>query len=394
MFFSVPWSLGANHLADKADNSVLAERTGVACLSDIVEVSTEARSNGDASPDHIHYGLFCLSIFIGFLALAIWPFDKTLSDLLCISRVGHVATPLWWEALKGVRVFGKAEILFLIAFLLAIHRRKQVAVSACIAVLLASLMVLPTKLIVGRSRPDDSNRMSFPSGDVASLAAFVVPVASAFPVAMPLAFAGVVTVGAVRVGNGFHFPSDILAGIAIGVFAGAIALSLRLPLKPMSRRMVRRSWIAAALGGVVLVHLFLPSIGNFRTFFAMFGPLAVLLAISPFIRAWLRDRKKMDKRFLSVTICCLGGPLIAIISWFLLKLVPVLTVKLPALLPADPRPVWAMIAIAGVLAGMILLCVREYTAERYRSTLGVLMVGMAGLFFIIFTFAASYGWRP
>jgi hypothetical protein len=312
--------------------------------------------------------------------------------MLCISRVGHVATPLWWEALKGVRVFGKAEILFVLGFLLAIHGRKQLAVSACVAVLLATLIVTPAKLIVGRPRPDGSNHMSFPSGDVASLAAFVVPVASAFPAIRPVAFAGVVAVGAVRVMNGFHFPSDVLAGIAIGIFAGAIVLWVRFLLRPGTRRLVRRSWLAAVLGGVTVIQVFLPSVGNFRTFFAIFGPLAVLLAVAPFIRVWLRGRRKMDKRLLFVAICSFGVFSVGVISWFALRLVPVLKVIPTAIVPADPAPVWAIIGMGGVVAAMIFLGVREYGAERYRSTLGVLMLGMAGLFFITFTFAVSHGW--
>jgi membrane-associated phospholipid phosphatase len=388
LFLFVPRPLGGRHLTGKGDGPVSVERAGAACVSDNPGNSAKAEFNGDASPGHyIHYRLFGLAIVSAFVAVAIWPFDETLSNMLSISRVGHVATPLWWEALKGVRVFGKAEILFVLGFLLAIHRRKQTAVCACIAVLLAGLIVTPAKLIVGRPRPDRSSNTSFPSGDVASLTAFVVPIAATFPAVRSVAFACVVTVGAVRVANGFHFPSDIFAGIAIGIFSAAIVLSTGFSLKPRIRRLLRRSWLAAALGAVIILHLFLPSIGNFRTFFSIFGPLAVLLALSPFIRAWLRSRRKMDKRLLSVTICSLGALLLAVISWFVLRLVPALKVRLPAFLPADPAPVWAIISMGGTLAAMILLGVREYGAERYRSALGVLMVGMAGLFFIVFTFA-------
>ncbi len=355
--------------------------------------SAKTKSNGDASPAHyIHYKLFGLALAIAFMAVAVWPFDETLINMVCISRVGHVATPLWWEALKGVRVFGKAEILLVLGILLAIHRRKQVAVSACVAILLASIIVTPAKLIVGRSRPDGSDRMSFPSGDVASLAAFVVPVASASPAIRLVGFAGVVAVGAVRVANGFHFPSDVLAGMAIGIFVGAIVLSAKFSLKPKTRRLVRRSWLAAALGCLVLIHVFLPSVGNFRTFFGIFGPLTVLLAVSPFIRAWLRSRRKRDKRLLFVAVYSVGAPVLAVVLWFVAKLVPVLKVRAPALLPADPVPVWTVIGMGSVLAAMILFSVREYRAGRYRSTLGVFIAGMAGLFFIIFSFAASHGW--
>ena len=355
---------------------------------------TRAKFSGDVSATRrpIRYNLFGLAVVLAFVAVMIWPFDETLSDMLCISKVGHVATPLWWEALKGVRVFGKAEILFVLGFLLAIHRRKQAAVCACIAVLLASLIVTPTKLIVGRPRPDGSNKMSFPSGDVASLAAFVVPIASTIPAVRPVAFAGVVVVGAVRVANGFHFPSDILAGIAIGIFAGAFVLSMKSSLKSSTRRLLRRSWIAVALGILVLVHLFLPSVGNFRTFFSIFGPSVVLLAVAPFVRARLRTRSHKDSRLLFGVICSLGGAVLALALWFALSLVLALRVSLPGLEPADPGPIWAIVSMGCVLVVTAFLSVREYGTERYRSTVGILSAGLTGIFFIIFTFMALHGW--
>ena len=79
-------------------------------------------------------------------------------------------------------------------------------------------------------------------------------------------------------------------------------------------------------------------------------------------------------------------------SWFVVRLAPALKVGLPALVPADPGPVWAIFGMGCVLAAMILLSVREYGAKRYRSAVGVLAAGMAGLFFIIFSFVASHGW--
>jgi membrane-associated phospholipid phosphatase len=340
----------------------------------------------------IRYGLFGLAVVIAFAAALVWPFDETLSDMLCISRVGHVATPLWWEALKGVRVFGKAEVLLVLGFLLAIHRRKQVAVLACIGVLLAGLIVTPMKLIVGRPRPDGSNKMSFPSGDIASLTAFLVPIASTIPTMRPIAFAGVVAVGAVRVSNGFHFPSDILAGVAIGIVAGAIVLLMKFTLRPQVRRLLRRSWVASALGILFFIHLFAPGVGNFRTFFSIFGPSVALLAVAPFTRAWLRTRRHIDRRFLFGMIYSLGGIAVVVTLWFVLALVPALGVRLPGIEPADPGPVWAMIGLGCVLLVMTFLSLREYGAKRYRSTVGILAAGVVGLCCIILIFVAFHGW--
>ena len=364
-------------------------------MNDNAENAARDKLTDDVPPRHrpLRYGLFGFAVVIAFAAVLVWPFDEMLSDMLCISRVGHVATPLWWEALKGVRVFGKAEILFVLGFLLAIYRRKQVAVSACIAVILAGLIVTPMKLVIARPRPDGSNHMSFPSGDIASLTAFLVPVASAIPAMRPVAVAGVVAVGAVRVANGFHFPSDILAGVAIGIIAGAITLSMKSLLKPQARRLLRRSWFAAALGISFIMYLFLPSIGNFRTFFSIFGPSVVLLVAAPFIRARLRTRRTLGRSLLYTMIYSLGGIALAVSSWFLLALGPVLGGRLSGIdAPADPGPVWAIIGLGCVLLSMTFLGLREYGAKRYRSTVGILAAGVVCLCLVILVFVASHGW--
>jgi membrane-associated phospholipid phosphatase len=381
-------------LIDKGDTFILIGRIGVELMKNSVGNLTKAEFGGDVlrTRPRIRYGLFGLGVVILFLAVIIWPFDETLSNMLCISRVGHVATPLWWETLKGVRVFGKGDILFLLGILLAIHRPKQVAVYACIAAILAGLIVTPMKYIIGRSRPDGSNKMSFPSGDVASLTAFLVPIASTFPAIRPIAFAGVVTVGAVRVSNGFHFPSDILAGVAMGIFAGAIVLSIKFSLKPRVRRLLRRSWLAALLGIIVLIHLFLPRVGNFRTFFSIFGPSVALLAVAPFIRARLRTRRHIDRRLIFGMIFSLGGAALVMASWFTIALVSVLGSRLPDGRPADPGPVWAIIGVGCVLLFMTFLSLREYGAGRYKSTVGILAVGVADLIFTIIISIALHGW--
>jgi membrane-associated phospholipid phosphatase len=72
---------------------------------------------------------------------------------------------------------------------------------------------------------------SFPSGHAASAAAFATGVA----IEMPELAAGVIVlalaVGASRVVTGVHYPSDVLAGFAIGTGAAASTLLWR-PLRP------------------------------------------------------------------------------------------------------------------------------------------------------------------
>jgi 4-amino-4-deoxy-L-arabinose transferase-like glycosyltransferase/membrane-associated phospholipid phosphatase len=239
------------------------------------------------------YGLYGLAVAFGLLALAIWPFDQTVSDALRLS-VNTQGGLFLWRLAQPVKLFGKGEILLLIGFILAICHRKQVAVVACLALLIAGLIVTPMKFAFERQRPNARDARSFPSGDAASITAFMVPIAMAFPVATPIAVGGIAAIGVARVAVGFHFPSDILAGIAIGLFSSAVILSRRISLKPKVRRLLRRNWLLAALGLMVLVRLLMPGENEMKAFFSIFGPAAALVAVFPFIRAWARKQKQVE----------------------------------------------------------------------------------------------------
>jgi 4-amino-4-deoxy-L-arabinose transferase-like glycosyltransferase/membrane-associated phospholipid phosphatase len=237
------------------------------------------------------YGLYGLALAFGLLAIIVWPFDQTVSDALRLS-VNTQGGLFLWRLAQPVKLFGKGEILLLIGFILAIHRRKQVAVVACLAMIIAGLIVAPMKSTFERQRPNARDTRSFPSGDAAAIAAFMVPIAMAFPAARPVAVGGIAAISVARVAVGFHFPSDILAGIAIGFFSSAVMLSGRISLKPKIRRWVRRSWLLAALGLMVLVRLLMPGENEMKAFFSIFGPAAGLVAVFPFIRAWARKQRQ------------------------------------------------------------------------------------------------------
>jgi diacylglycerol kinase family enzyme/membrane-associated phospholipid phosphatase len=75
-----------------------------------------------------------------------------------------------------------------------------------------------------RRLPRPPRTTSFPSGHAASAAAFATGVALEKPgLAVPVA-ALAVAVGASRVVTGVHYPSDVLAGFAVGAAAGAATL--------------------------------------------------------------------------------------------------------------------------------------------------------------------------
>jgi undecaprenyl-diphosphatase len=95
----------------------------------------------------------------------------------------------------------------------------------------------PLKLLFGRVRPVPSRRLyrsprtaSFPSGHSASAFAFATAATRELPAAGPLLFPLAATVAYSRVYLGFHYPSDVLMGGAIGTAAGMAA-------RPVARKL-------------------------------------------------------------------------------------------------------------------------------------------------------------
>jgi membrane-associated phospholipid phosphatase len=70
--------------------------------------------------------------------------------------------------------------------------------------------------------PDEGSWHSFPSGHTAGGVTLARAVARCWPSAWRPAYAGAAAVGIVQVPRGAHYPSDVLAGVVIGVAAEAI----------------------------------------------------------------------------------------------------------------------------------------------------------------------------
>ena len=153
-----------------------------------------------------------------------------------------LAHPNTWHKHNWVNAFrqlGKAYIpIWLVLLWSCLTNRWRTTAVTLMALLLVGLSVCPLKVLASRRRPNDpalragyaaaldshhswERRVSFPSGDTA--AAFAVAMVLALSIRRPwavlfLGAAGVI--GLLRVTSLAHYPSDVFAGMMIGVLAG------------------------------------------------------------------------------------------------------------------------------------------------------------------------------
>ncbi len=232
-------------------------------------------------------------------AVFIYPYDEVVAN--GVRSFSHAVGKehIIQQVLAFFRPFGKGEVALLIAFALGFCGARRRATQILLSLLLVSILVWPLKLGVGRERPNLSNEESFPSGDVATITALCTPLVVASPWFMPVGVVVTAGVAAGRVYDGKHFPSDVLTGVALGILAGILALSI-LRRRPVT---VRRPWFLAA-GLLVLAFDFgkLPwarGMPYALEFFGIWGTVALLLLAARIGPSLWRHRRGWSHRALS-----------------------------------------------------------------------------------------------
>ncbi len=184
-------------------------------------------------------------------ALLIRPWDRPLSEA-ATAHPALGASPLLREFLLLFRLLGKTEVLLALAMVFGLLGFRRRAVEMVLALAISGALVLPLKAFVPAERPEGGAQGSFPSGDAASVAAVAAPLAARVPMAAPAAAAALGLVGFSRVIYGRHYPSEVLAGIGLGLLACAAA-------GPLSRRLLRRFRLGRARRFAILAGIALPA---------------------------------------------------------------------------------------------------------------------------------------
>lgn len=137
----------------------------------------------------------------------------------------------------------------------------RVATTLLLAGIIAGTSVLAIKLSTGRPRPPlvqkglasawefkgptfSTKHRSYPSGHATSVATAMTVLALAFPRLIPAALIIAVIAGASRVIYNYHFPTDVLHGLAYGMTIGSLC-SHKIP--SLRRRLRRKAQLSASV---------------------------------------------------------------------------------------------------------------------------------------------------
>src|SRR4051812_45700025 len=157
-------------------------------------------------------------------AIAFAPFDLALSNW-ARGWNGPARAPM--DELVGiVRAFGWGHVAVLLALVAAACGRRREALQALLALALVGIVVTAMKWGFCRARPNGAYGWSFPSGDAATIAALATPFLAWRPLLAAPLLALIAGVAYGRLHQGYHYPSDVAAGAAVGAVCSLAAVFL------------------------------------------------------------------------------------------------------------------------------------------------------------------------
>lgn len=120
------------------------------------------------------------------------------------------------------------DMITLLITTLVVAGQRLLAERLAIALVVTSVLVVVVKRTVRRARPAceiqalaPPDRWSFPSGHTAAAFALAIALFGVFPFLAPVAVLAAIVVGYARMYLGVHYPVDVAAGGAIGLFVGS-----------------------------------------------------------------------------------------------------------------------------------------------------------------------------
>ncbi len=198
-----------------------------------------------------------------------------------------------WAVLPGIadllelaRPFGRGEVAVLVALAVAASGRRRLGSQLIYALLISALVTWVFKLAVGRERPNEG-AFSFVSGDTSTAFALVPLLARTWGWSVG---ATVLAIGVAmsRVVLGYHWPSDVLCGAAVGLFSGVVAAGPALAWRWLADRRVWLTLAGVAWAGAAVWAWSSPHTGLLRLFLLVYGPGLVAWAVWPWLRLQLR----------------------------------------------------------------------------------------------------------
>ncbi len=211
------------------------------------------------------------------LALAAWPLDWAVAEAVRNFNGGHPG-----DLVRLIGGLGHGVTLgFLFLGIAGFYDDVETGARGVLSLSLAGALAAALRALVARPRPD-GNPYSFPSAHAACAFATAFVLARRFPRFRYLFYLVALAVAVSRVVWLKHYPSDVLAGAALGILCGAggSGLAARFPLAP-HRRLLRR--FAASCIGLFLVGVIVSKHWP-QDMAALFGPAVAQVLIRRGVR--------------------------------------------------------------------------------------------------------------